>query len=106
MIGFPYCALLGHTAAALGIARHALDAAADIARNRRGPDGTLSANEHTQVMYGQVEAALRSARALVYEQWAELEAEVDTGRPLTTRRRTMLHLALLNATTAAEQVAS
>jgi alkylation response protein AidB-like acyl-CoA dehydrogenase len=106
MIGFPYWALLGHTAAALGIARHALDAAADIARNRRGPDGTLSANEHTQVMYGQVEAALRSARALVYERWAELEAEVDTGRPLTTRRRTMLHLALLNATTAAEQVAS
>jgi indole-3-acetate monooxygenase len=106
MIGFGCWALLGHTAVALGIARHALDEAASIARTPRGPAGRASANEHTQMMYGRVEATLRSARAFVYEQWAELEEDVDAGRPLTTRRQTMLHLALLNATTAAEQVAT
>jgi alkylation response protein AidB-like acyl-CoA dehydrogenase len=104
MIGFPCWALLGHTAAALGIARHALDEAAAIARTPRAPGGPASANDHTQAMYGRIEATLRAARALVYEQWAELEADVDAGHALTTRRRTMLHLALLNATTAAEQV--
>jgi alkylation response protein AidB-like acyl-CoA dehydrogenase len=106
MIGFPFWALLGHTSAALGIARHALDEAAIVARTPRGPGGAASTSEHVQATYGRAEAMLRAARAFAHEQWAELEADVDAGHELTTRRRTMIHLALLNATTAAEQVAA
>jgi alkylation response protein AidB-like acyl-CoA dehydrogenase len=106
MIGFPFWALVGHTSAALGIARHALDEATNITRGRSGPTGRLSADQHTQIMYGRAEATLRSARAFVYEQWNELETDVDAGRPVATRRRTMLHLALLHATTAAQEVAT
>ncbi|MFI5540627.1 acyl-CoA dehydrogenase family protein [Nocardia sp. NPDC051900] len=106
MIGFPAWALLGHTAAALGVARHALDEAVVIASSAKGPFAPPAYNERVQAAYAKIEAALRSARAFVYEQWSDLEASILAGEPFSTRHQTMLHLALLHATTIAEQVAT
>ncbi|MEV6258852.1 hypothetical protein ACIHAX_36965 [Nocardia sp. NPDC051929] len=49
------------------------------------------------------EACLRSARAFVFEQWADIQVEVEAGNEFATRQHTLLRLTLLNATNAAEQ---
>ncbi len=104
MIGFPSWALLGHTAAALGIARHALEAVADFTRRPKGPFPPAAETESIQTAYGRAEATLRGARALAYEVWADAEASAEGGEPLSTRQQTLLRLSLLHVTNAAQEV--
>jgi indole-3-acetate monooxygenase len=106
MIGFPNWAVLGHTAAALGIARHALDAVADFARKPKGPFPIAAKTESMQTAYGRAEATLRGARALAYEAWADAEATAECAEPLSTRQQTLLRLSLLHVTNAAQEVVS
>ncbi len=91
----------------LGIARHAIDIARQLARTKIASRSRRSLSEDAtmQANLGIAEAALRSARAFLYETLAEAWEAVNAGRPLGIEERAMLWLASTHAATAAKQVA-
>ena len=83
----------------LGIARIAIDEAADLARGKTatGSSAALWATPSAQSQIGQVEAALRSARALLYQTLDDVWQSVLSGREVTSNQRADLLLAATNA---------
>jgi alkylation response protein AidB-like acyl-CoA dehydrogenase len=81
----------------LGIARRALDEFEKIAptRGRRGGD-PLSSDPSIQIEVAQAEAALRAARALVFETWDEMWTKLTSGESLTMDDRAGISMASLN----------
>ena len=109
LYAMPTIALFATVLAAvpLGIARHAVDIVRDLARtkiasrSRRslGEDATMQAN------LGIAEAALRSARAFLYEALDDAWEAVSAGQALGIEQRAMLWLASTHTATAAKQAA-
>ena len=91
---------IGHTGLALGIGRRTLDELAALVRQKAARPGTVADSESFQEHFGDAEAKLRAARALVYETWRDIWASVSKGNSLTTRQITLYRLAL-NYTTSA-----
>jgi alkylation response protein AidB-like acyl-CoA dehydrogenase len=94
----PLQALLDSTMAAvgLGIARAAIDAVVSLARDKRSAD-----RPSVQADVGRAEAALRSARAWLYESVEEAWVDVQAGRTATTRQAAILRLARSHCAAAA-----
>jgi alkylation response protein AidB-like acyl-CoA dehydrogenase len=97
-LGIIGLATLGHGAFALGIGRRVLDEIALVAQTKAGPAGTLRESENFHLEYARAEAKCRSARAFVYEVWADIERSLERGVPVSTRQLTLARLALNNAT--------
>jgi alkylation response protein AidB-like acyl-CoA dehydrogenase len=90
---------IGHTAFALGVARHALDELRTIATSKQVRPGiTLSDGESFQENYATADGKLRAARAFVFDAWRDVEAETAKGHCMTQRQITNIRLALMNVT--------
>ncbi len=94
-------------AVALGAARHALDAAIELARSRQAANSAVAARDDTHVhdQLGHAEADWRAARALLYTSVDRVwEALADTAR-ITTTQRVDLRIAGTHAMRSARAVA-
>jgi alkylation response protein AidB-like acyl-CoA dehydrogenase len=91
----------------LGIARHAIDIVRELARTKIASRSRRSLSEDAtmQANLGTAEAALRSARAFLYETLGEAWQVVSAGQPLGVAQRAMLWLASTHVATAAKQAA-
>jgi indole-3-acetate monooxygenase len=91
----------------LGIARHAIDIVRELARTKIASRSrrSLSEDTTTQANLGIAEAALRSARAFLYETLEEAWEAVSAGEALGIDQRAMLWLASTHTATTAKQAA-
>jgi alkylation response protein AidB-like acyl-CoA dehydrogenase len=105
-LGIMHFAIIGHSAWALGLSRRMLDDLAELVRSKAGRPGTLADSTAFQTAYGEAEASWHSARALVYDAWRDVAETIQAGGQLTHEQRTMVRLALYNATWAAEAIAN
>lgn len=86
-------AALGHTSWAMGAGRRMLDEIAGLARAKTGRAGMLGESDKFWHDYGRAEARVRAAAALATEVWGEIEDTVETGRHVSTRQISLVHLA-------------
>jgi alkylation response protein AidB-like acyl-CoA dehydrogenase len=95
----------GDAAVALGVARSALEAFAEVAGAKvpRHMTGLLREQGLTQFTVGQAEAAVRSGRAFLMEAVGEIWEEAKSGA-LTLERRAVLRVAATHAIRLAAQV--
>ena len=84
----------GHTSFALGVGRRALDELAVIARTKSGPFGILADAPSFQEKYARAEAKYRSARALVYQSWNDLDETLMREQVPSLEQMTLIKLAL------------
>lgn len=95
---------IGHAAWAAGVARRMLDELSSYVRTKGLRAGSLAASDSFAERYGEAEARVLSARALIYKTWEDVQAKADTLEPLSTRDITLIRLALNNMTYAAADV--
>ncbi|MCD2173663.1 hypothetical protein [Rhizobium sp. C4] len=98
---------LGHTGAALGIARRALSELAALAESPDGRPSRLAiqgGDDQFQENYGLAEGQLRAARALCYEVWHDISNTLNEGNPVQTRQYTLARLALVHVTNTATDI--
>ena len=69
-----------------------------------GRSGTQAGSESLHEPYANAEATYRSARALVFEAWADVKATMERGEPLSVRQPTLMRLAMANITWACHDV--
>ncbi len=83
----------------LGIARVAIDEAAELARGKTatGSSSALWMSPAAQAQIGQAEATLRAARALMFQTLDDVWQWILSGRDVTTTQRADLLLAATNA---------
>ncbi|WP_369138491.1 acyl-CoA dehydrogenase family protein [Modestobacter versicolor] len=105
-LGIMHFAIIGHSAWALGLSRRMLDELAAQVRSKAGRPGTLADSSAFQAAYGENEAKWHAARALVHSAWTDVTATIEAGGKLTHEQRTMVRLALYNATWTAEAIAN
>ena len=101
IIGF---AIICHSGWACGIGRRLLDESAARVRSGIGRSGTLAGSESFHEQYARAEAAYRSARALVFESWADVKESLDRGERLSVRQHTLIRLAMANVKWASHEV--
>ena len=101
IIGF---AIICHSGWALGIGRRLLDELTNKVKTGIGRSGTQAGSESFHEQYAKAEATYRSARALVFEAWADLKAALERGEPLSVRQQTLIRLAMANITWACHDV--
>ena len=101
IIGF---AVIAHSGWACGIGRRLLDELANKVRSGIGRSGTQAASESFHEQYAKAEAAYRSARAFVYETWADVQQTMGRGERLSVRQQTLMRLAMANITWASHGV--
>jgi alkylation response protein AidB-like acyl-CoA dehydrogenase len=84
-LGLFAVAASGHAGFALGVGRRALDEVLELAttKMRMGRPTTVAADPQFQQEYAMHDAAMRAARAYVYEAFAEAEAVVTSGATLS-----------------------
>lgn len=101
---FPVVGLwsIGLAAAALGIARTAIDELLALATTKTpfGMTSTLSTRTTAQLAVCEAVALVRSARALLIEETTSLWAHVQQGEPVTPEQRGYLRIAATHATAA------
>jgi alkylation response protein AidB-like acyl-CoA dehydrogenase len=91
IIGF---AVICHSGWACGIGRRLLDEIAGKVRSGIGRSGTHAGSESFHEQYARAEATYRSARALVYESWADVNETLARGGGISVRQHTMIRLAM------------
>jgi len=101
IIGF---AIICHSGWACGIGRRLLDELMNKVKTGIGRSGTQAGSESFHEQYAKAEATYRSARALVFEAWADVSATLERGDPLTVRQQTLIRLAMANITWACHDV--
>jgi alkylation response protein AidB-like acyl-CoA dehydrogenase len=101
IIGF---AVIAHSGWACGIGRRLLDELASKVRSGIGRSGTQATSESFHEQYAKAEASYRSARAFVYETWADVQQTMSRGERLTVRQQTLMRLAMANITWASHGV--
>jgi len=87
----------------LGIARNAIDAVVELAAHKKRGKGKLWDGEPTQVQVAFAEGHLGAARAYLLEMVRGVWKTATEGRPISTRQRTVVHLASVHAATLATQ---
>jgi alkylation response protein AidB-like acyl-CoA dehydrogenase len=103
IIGF---AGMAHSAWACGIGRRMLDELQAYIGERVGRAGTLVESDAFQQDYAKAEGTYRSARALVFETWADIQETLRRGDALSVRQHTLMRLAMAHATWSAQDVAA
>jgi alkylation response protein AidB-like acyl-CoA dehydrogenase len=101
IIGF---AVIAHSGWACGIGRRLLDELANKVRSGIGRSGTQAASESFHEQYAKAEASYRSARALVYETWADVSDTLARGQRLSARQQSLMRLGMVNITWASHGV--
>jgi indole-3-acetate monooxygenase len=103
-LGIMHLALIGHSAWALGVSRRMLDDLGALVRSKAGRPGTMAENPHFQATYGEAEARWHAARSFVYDAWRGASETIASGAALGVEQKTLLRLAVYNATWAAEEI--
>ena len=103
-LGIINLGMICHSAWALGVGRRMLDELLKLIEARSGRAGSLGDNQAFQGEYAMAEAKLRSARALVYETWQDVQDTLDRGDALSMHQNTLTRLALQHATWSVEEV--
>ncbi|HWL89436.1 MAG TPA: acyl-CoA dehydrogenase family protein [Polyangiaceae bacterium] len=105
LYAFPPIAFLAATIAccALGIARGALDDLAHLAATKTpyGMTSKLASRPSAQLAFTEAEAALRSARAWLFESTFEIWEKAGAREAISVKDRALLRLAATNATASA-----
>ena len=101
IIGF---AVIAHSGWACGIGRRLLDELAGKVRSGIGRSGTQATSESFHEQYAKAVAAYRSARAFVYDTWADVQQTMGRGERLSVRQQTLMRLAMANITWASHGV--
>jgi alkylation response protein AidB-like acyl-CoA dehydrogenase len=101
IIGF---AIICHSGWACGIGRRLLDELMNKVKSGIGRSGTQAGSESFHEQYAKAEAAYRSARALVFEAWTDVNETLARGEPLGVRQHTLIRLAMANITWACHDV--
>ncbi|MQA15978.1 MAG: hypothetical protein GEV09_18065 [Pseudonocardiaceae bacterium] len=104
-LGIIHLALIGHSGWALGTGRRILDELAAMARTKAGRPGQLADSETFHIGFADVEGKFRAASAFVFEAWHDAWDTLTAGSWLSVRQRTLLRIALTNATWTAHEVA-
>ncbi len=101
---YPFAFSYVAPAAALGIARHAIDAFVEIGKTREitiaalgGQKILLRCSPHAQVAVSRAEGLVRSARSLVYEVVNEIWSTLVRDQPLSNELRASFAVAMTNA---------
>jgi alkylation response protein AidB-like acyl-CoA dehydrogenase len=97
IIGF---ATMCHAGWALGVGRRLLDELGALVHDGAGRAGTRAASDAFQQDYAKAEAALRAARAFVFEAWRDAWDTLRAGGRMSVRQHTLVRLAMTNATNA------
>jgi indole-3-acetate monooxygenase len=95
---------INHAGWALGVARRMLDELKMLAQKKSGAPGASVDTDQFAAEYAKAEATLRSARAFVFDVWADNEAALDAGGTLNAEQETLTRLALNNATWSSHEV--
>jgi len=101
IIGF---AAIAHSGWACGIGRRLLDEMAALVRERGGIKGPQGGSPSFQEEYAKAEARFRSARALIFEAWADVKDTLEAGDALSVRQHTLIRLGMINATWSSHDV--
>ena len=105
-IGVICFAVMCHSGWACGIGRRLLDELARTVRSKAGRAGASAGIDSFQEQYAKAEATYRSARALVYESWADAKQTLDRGDRLSAHQHTLIRLAMAHVTWSAHEVAA
>jgi alkylation response protein AidB-like acyl-CoA dehydrogenase len=103
IIGF---AEICHSGWAIGVGRRLLDELIALVQSKAGRAGAQGDNVAFHDALAKAEATYRSARAFVFEAWADANDTLERGDRLTVRQHTLIRLALTNVTSALHEVAS
>jgi hypothetical protein len=103
-LGITHIALYGHSAWTLWVSRRMLDELCALVRWKAGRPGTMAAHQGFQAIYGEAEARGHAARCFVYETWPGASETISSGATLSVEQKTLLRLAVYNATWAAEAI--
>ncbi|MDO9396028.1 MAG: acyl-CoA dehydrogenase family protein [Herbiconiux sp.] len=104
-VGIGNFASMNHGAWAIGVGRRLLDELASSVQRKSGRSGSWGDNASFHEQYARAELRLRSAEALLYGTWAEIEAVLARGDRMSVRLETLNRAALCNATDALDDVA-
>lgn len=104
-VGIGNFASINHGAWALGVGRRLLDELATSTQRKAGRAGSSADNASFHEQYANAELRLRSAHALLYEVWEEIEGVLEAGDEVSVRLETINRAALCNATWALDDVA-
>src|SRR5690606_6306345 len=103
IIGF---AGIVHAGWACGIGRRILDELRTVVHEKAGRPGTIADSPSFQEQFANAEAGYRSARALVYETWADVSETLDRGDRLSVRQHSLIRLALAHSTWSSHHAAT
>jgi alkylation response protein AidB-like acyl-CoA dehydrogenase len=104
-IGIGNFASINHGAWALGVGRRLLDELSATVRAKSGRAGSQASDPSFHEQYADAELKLRSAWALLYDVWEEIEATLATGERMSVRLETLNRAALCNATWRLDEIA-
>lgn len=94
-----------HSGFASGIGRRILDDLVELAQVPSSRGTRLAENSQFRTDLAHREATYRSARALLHETWAEVDAALAAGEQLTRRHHTLLKLAMVHLHEVVREVA-
>ena len=103
-IGMADMSCICHTGWALGVGARMLEEMRAVAGRKTGTPAATVDTQQFHAEYAEAESRLRAARAWAREVWADNEAALDRGEPLSTEQETLTRLALNNATWAVHAV--
>ncbi|MCU1636511.1 MAG: acyl-CoA dehydrogenase, partial [Cryobacterium sp.] len=104
-VGIGNFASINHGAWAIGVGRRLLDELAKSVQKKAGRAGTWGENASFHEQFANAELRLRSAEALLYRTWEEIEGVLAAGEQMSVRLETLNRAALCNATEALDEVA-
>lgn len=103
-VGIGNFASINHGAWALGVGRRLLDELAKSVQKKAGRAGSWGDNQSFHEQYATAELRLRSAQALLYDVWEEIEGVLAGGDRMSVRLETLNRAALCNATEALDEI--
>jgi alkylation response protein AidB-like acyl-CoA dehydrogenase len=104
-VGIGNFASINHGAWALGVSRRLLDELALVTQRKAGRAGAQAGNASFLEQFAIAELRHRSAHALLFDVWEEIESVLQAGEPIPTRLSTLNRAALCNATESMAEVA-
>lgn len=105
-LGLPVTGSSNHAGWALGVAERMLEEVRLIAKAKAGNPMAATNSDQFYAAYADMEASHRAARALLFEVWEGIEAEISDGSPLSLRSETLARLALNKCTWTMRDISS
>jgi alkylation response protein AidB-like acyl-CoA dehydrogenase len=92
-LGVVGLAAIGHSGWAIGASRRILDEMGKLAATKVGRPGLIGESDKFWFDFGRAETRVRAARAFLFDVWREVQASIESGRNVSTRQISLVHLA-------------